>query len=187
MIAVLLATLAVGALSAVSPVTPVEPYLVTLTATTSYHPLPLGIAAALGQTGPKVAMFLAARGVLRSPWLNRWLAKRTASRPAVDGQPRPGRVRRAVSSLAARLPEGLRGRLRVWFDWVAREHRRLYEPAFLLPTLFASAVVGIPPLLVTTVLAGGTKMRATVFAVVCFVGRSVRFAALAMMPGLFLN
>lgn len=62
MIAVLLATLAVGAVSAVSPVTPVEPYLVALTATTSYHPLPLGIAAALGQTGPKVAMFLAARG-----------------------------------------------------------------------------------------------------------------------------
>lgn len=187
MIAVLLATLAVGAVSAVSPVTPVEPYLVALTATTSYHPLPLGIAAALGQTGPKVAMFLATRGVIHSPRLNRWLAKRTATRPTVDGRPQPGRVRRAVSSIAARLPQGLRVRLKVWFDWVAREHRRLYEPAFLVPTLFASAIVGIPPLLVTTVLAGGTKMRAVVFAAVCFVGRSIRFAALAMMPGLFLN
>jgi membrane protein YqaA with SNARE-associated domain len=186
-IAVLLATLAVGALSAVSPVTPIEPYLVALTATTSYHPVPLGIAAALGQTGPKVAMFLAARGVIRSPRLNRWLAKRTANRPAVQGQPRPGRMRRAASSVAGRLPQGLRGRLRIWSDWVAREHRRLYEPAFLVPTLLASAVVGMPPLLVTTVLAGGTKMRTSVFAVVCLVGRSIRFVALAMMPGLFLD
>ncbi|MFV2085788.1 hypothetical protein [Micromonospora sp. LOL_021] len=208
MIAVLLATVAVGALSAVSPVTPIEPYLIALTATTSYQPVALGVAAALGQTAAKLAMFLASRGVIRSPWLRRWLDKRTARKatattsvaaadgttmadttPAdgrtTDGRSRAGWFRRIGPAVGGRLPQGLRSRLSGWAAWVAREHRRLYEPAFVVPTLFASSVIGVPPLLVTTVVAGGTRMPASVFTVVCFVGRSIRFVALAMVPSWF--
>ncbi|WBB97705.1 MULTISPECIES: hypothetical protein [unclassified Solwaraspora] len=218
MIAVLLATVAVGALSAVSPVTPIEPYLIALTATTSSPPVALGVAAALGQTVAKLAMFLASRGVIQSPWLRRWLAKRTAPKaaatasavaadgttptdttatnptptddtatdtPPTDGRPRAGWLRRIGPAIGDRLPQGLRSRLSGWAGWVAREHRRLYEPAFVIPTLFASSVIGVPPLLVTTVVAGGTRMPASVFAVVCFIGRSIRFVALAMVPSWF--
>lgn len=203
MIAVLLATVAVGALSAVSPVTPIEPYLIALTATTSYQPVALGVAAALGQTVAKLAMFLATRGVIQSPWLRRWLDKRTAPKAAattsvaaadgtatpdgtaVDGRQRAGWVRRIGPAVGGRLPQGLRSRLSGWAGWVAREHRRLYEPAFVVPTLFVSSVIGVPPLLVTTVVAGGTRMPAIVFTVVCFVGRSIRFVALAMVPSWF--
>ncbi|ROO51222.1 hypothetical protein EDC02_6091 [Micromonospora sp. Llam0] len=218
MIAVLLATVAVGALSAVSPVTPIEPYLIALTATTSYQPVALGVAAALGQTAAKLAMFLASRGVIRSPWLRRWLDKRTAPKAAAttsvaaadgttaadttpadgmttdptadgttaaDGRSRAGWFRRIGPAIGDRLPPGLRSRLSGWAGWVAREHRRLYEPAFVVPTLFASSVIGVPPLLVTTVVAGGTRMPASVFTVVCFVGRSIRFVTLAMVPSWF--
>lgn len=203
MIAVLLATVAVGALSAVSPVTPIEPYLIALTATTSHQPVALGVAAALGQTAAKLAMFLASRGVIRSPWLRRWLDKRTAPKAAAtasavaadgttaadptaaDGRSRAGWFRRIGPAIGDRLPHGLRSRLSGWAGWVAREHRRLYEPAFVVPTLFASSVIGVPPLLVTTVVAGGTRMPASVFTVVCFVGRSIRFVALAMVPSWF--
>lgn|GEM_PF-1365528 len=208
MIAVLLATVAVGALSAVSPVTPIEPYLIALTATTSHQPVALGVAAALGQTAAKLAMFLASRGVIQSPWLRRWLAKRTAPKAAAttsavaadgtppadptaadptaaDGRSRAGWFRRIGPAIGDRLPQGLRSRLSGWAGWVAREHRRLYEPALVVPTLFASSVIGVPPLLVTTVVAGGTRMPASVFTVVCFVGRSIRFVALAMVPSWF--
>ncbi|MFV2012893.1 MULTISPECIES: hypothetical protein [unclassified Micromonospora] len=203
MIAVLLATVAVGALSAVSPVTPIEPYLIALTATTSHQPVALGVAAALGQTAAKLAMFLASRGVIRSPWLRRWLDKRTAPKAAAtasavaadgtttadpttaDGRSRVQWFRRIGPAIGDRLPQGLRSRLSGWAGWVAREHRRLYEPAFVIPTLFASSVIGVPPLLVTTVVAGGTRMPASVFTVVCFIGRSIRFVALAMVPSWF--
>ncbi|WFE21959.1 hypothetical protein O7621_00800 [Solwaraspora sp. WMMD937] len=205
MIAVLLATVAVGALSAVSPVTPIEPYLIALTATTSHQPVALGVAAAFGQTAAKLAMFLASRGVIRSPWLRRWLDKRTAPKAAAtasavaadgttaadpttaDGRSRALWLRRIGPAIGDRLPQGLRSRLSGWAGWVAREHRRLYEPAFVVPTLFASSVIGVPPLLVTTVVAGGTRMPASVFTVVCFVGRSIRFVALAMVPSWFIG
>ncbi|MFY1634307.1 hypothetical protein ACN27F_13670 [Solwaraspora sp. WMMB335] len=186
MIAAIVATFAMGALSAVLPVTPIEPYLVALTATSTYDPVALGVAAAAGQTIPKLGMFLAARGVIRSPRVNKWLAKRTATRKG-DGRETPGRVLRLAHRAADRLPERARSRLAGWSKWLAREHRRLYEPAFVAPTLFVSAVVGVPPLLVTSVVAGGTRMPGVVFTVVCFVGRSIRFVALAKVPGLFLD
>jgi hypothetical protein len=43
------------------------------------------------------------------------------------------------------------------------------------PTVFLSALVGMPPLLVTSVYAAGTQMSAATFGAICLVGRSVRF------------
>ena len=64
MIAVL-AAVAVGLVSAFLPLTPVEPYLLAAAATTGAPPVALGVAAAVGQTAGKVAIFLGARGVFR--------------------------------------------------------------------------------------------------------------------------
>ncbi|MFI5960220.1 hypothetical protein [Cryptosporangium sp. NPDC051539] len=71
MIPVYLTTLLVGALSAVLPLTPVEPYLVGVITTTAVNPILCGLAAALGQTAGKSALFFSARGVLRSAVLRR--------------------------------------------------------------------------------------------------------------------
>jgi uncharacterized membrane protein YdjX (TVP38/TMEM64 family) len=70
----ILAAAAVGIVSAVLPIAPVEPYLIAATATGQGNPVALGLAAALGQTAGKLVLFLAARGALRSPWLQRKLA-----------------------------------------------------------------------------------------------------------------
>jgi membrane protein YqaA with SNARE-associated domain len=59
--------------SAFFPITPVEPYLVGLAAATSYSPIALGVAAAVGQTIGKTTLFLGARGAIRSARLRGWL------------------------------------------------------------------------------------------------------------------
>jgi membrane protein YqaA with SNARE-associated domain len=71
----------------------------------------------------------------------------------------------------------------------AGRHRRARSALFDRPgpatgILAASAVVGIPPLLATSVYLGTTRMRPAVFAAVCFAGRAVRFIAIAYAPGL---
>lgn len=45
----------------------------------------------------------------------------------------------------------------------------------------------MPPLLVTSVYAAGTRMSAATFGVICLVWRSVRFIAIALVPQLFLT
>ena len=62
----ILAAAAVGIVSAVLPIAPVEPYLIAAMATGQGDPIALGVTAALGQTAGKLALFLAARGAVRS-------------------------------------------------------------------------------------------------------------------------
>lgn len=161
MIAAYLGAVIAGAVSAFSPVTPVEPYLVAVMSTTGCQPVPLGIAAALGQTAGKVAMFLVARGTLRSARLRRWstaMARRLNRR-------RTGRMARATAALRAMTTLLDRRWLRA-------------------PIVFASALTGVPPLLATTVYTAQTPMPASTFAVVCLLGRSIRFVAIAAAPQL---
>lgn len=67
------------------------------------------------------------------------------------------------------------GRLRAWLS-----RRRTG-----LPTVFCSALVGVPPLLVVSVVAGTSQQRRWEFAAVCVAGRILRFVALTI-PGLAL-
>jgi membrane protein YqaA with SNARE-associated domain len=87
MIAVLAAA-AVGLLSAFLPFTPAEPYLIAAVATTGASPVALGVAAAAGQTTGKVLIFLAARGAIRSGWLQRRLTRRPSAAPRPPGRSR---------------------------------------------------------------------------------------------------
>lgn len=114
------------------------------------------------------------------------------------GDASPSRLREGLRRLAGPL----RDRLRRWSGPVRRRARRLAgpvktaagkltdlleRPALTVPILFLSAVTGIPPLIATSVYIAGTRISTPVFAVVCLVGRSVRFIAIAYAPQLILG
>ncbi|GIJ44912.1 hypothetical protein Val02_17980 [Virgisporangium aliadipatigenens] len=166
-----LATVAWGTMSAFLPATPVEPYLLGLMATTDAHPVPLGIAAALGQSAGKLIIFLSARGVLNSSRLRAWRDKRAAV-PA----PEVARERTSFRRMLARVGDAGR-RLLALLD----------RPALTVPIVLLSAVTGLPPLLITTVYAARTAVSGTVFGLTCLVGRSARFVAISVAPTLFLG
>jgi membrane protein YqaA with SNARE-associated domain len=50
--------------------------------------------------------------------------------------------------------------------------------------LGVSAVVGLPPFTATTLLAGTTRMRLSLFVTAGLLGRFVRYSALAAIPAL---
>lgn len=159
MIGALAATVLTGFVSAFVPMVPIEPYLVGLVATTSYPAVPLGVAAAVGQTAGKLLIFLGVRGAVRSPRLRAWLGRKTTADPDAP----VGRIRAAGRRLTALLD----------------------RPAYAAPIVLLSASVGFPPLFLVSAYAGRTRMTAALFAAVCFAGRAARFVALAAAPGLF--
>jgi membrane protein YqaA with SNARE-associated domain len=156
-----LAAAAVGLLSAFLPFLPAEPYLITAVATTGAPPVALGAAAAAGQTAGKVLIFLGARGAIRSPWLRDRLGRRT---PAVS--PRLGPMLARPRAAGARLVQVLE------------------RPRHATAMLLVSAVTGVPPLLAASVYLGRTRMRPAVFAATCLLGRTIRFATIAVVPRL---
>lgn len=76
-----------------------------------------------------------------------------------------------------------RGRLVEWMrrlsGWCA-EH-----PARAFAVVALSAVLGVPPIAATSVLAGTLRMRWWVFALTAWAGRFVRFLLVLQVPGLF--
>jgi membrane protein YqaA with SNARE-associated domain len=149
-----LAAAAVGLLSAFLPFTPAEPYLIAAVTTTGAPAVALGVAAAAGQTAGKVLIFLAARGAIRSPWLQRRLSRRTPTAP--------GRLGTAGTRLVAVLD----------------------RPGPATGVLLVSAVTGFPPLLAASVYLGRTPMRPALFAATCLLGRTIRFVTIALAPHL---
>ena len=64
-------------------------------------------------------------------------------------------------------------KVRETFDrWEERSNGR---PWYAAGILFASASIGVPPLLVMAVIAGSLHMRFWIFVLSCFVGRTLRF------------
>jgi membrane protein YqaA with SNARE-associated domain len=204
MIAIVVTTAAVAAASAFVPAIPIEAYLVGVITTTGADPVAMGIAAGLGQTAGKLLTFLAARGVIRSSWLRRWLGRRTV-RPgsgSADGSPSRRAwvgTRRCLAParecVAAGLGRAIPPALMRWSKAVARSvgaaSKRLIvlldRPVVAAPTVFLSALIGIPPLLVTSVYAARTPMPAVTFGAICLVGLSIRFIAIALLPQLVMN
>ncbi len=219
MIGVCIATFFTGLVSAFFPVTPIEPYLLGVAAATGFHPFWLGIAGALGQTVGKSAIFMGARGAIRSTRLRGWAEaagrhreRRRADRAGCEAA--EGELSRAGTAECAeangeqlqagssakcavaereRLRTGarIRERLRRFFGPIARTGRKLLSnldrPSLTVPILLLSAVTGLPPLLATSIYAGGTRINPLVFVVVCFTGRSIRFIAIAYAPYLFIG
>ena len=157
----------VGIVSAFLPLLPVEPYVVSAAAINREAALPVAIAAGVGQTIGKTLIFLAARGSLRSEWLHNWIEQRRA-----------GQRERAAAADAG--PKRFARLIR----WLKAPTALLKRESIAVPVILLSAVVGIPPLLLTTFYVAAANTRLAVFAATCLVGRCARFTALAFVPGL---
>jgi membrane protein YqaA with SNARE-associated domain len=203
MIAAVVTTAAVAAASALVPAIPIEAYLVAVITTTGADPVALGVAAGLGQTAGKLLTFLAARGVIRSKRLRRSLGRTDPPESGpMDGSPahRTGaRTRRRLAAaherVLAAVSRAVPPALGRWSRAAARAvnvaSKRLIvlldRPVVAVPTVFLSALVGVPPLLLTSVYAAGTHMSAATFTAVCLAGRSIRFIAIALVPQLIMS
>ncbi|WP_309117755.1 hypothetical protein [Saccharothrix sp.] len=117
----------------------------------------IGLAVAVGQVLGKMFYFLAARGSLHLP---AFMHRRKKEKP-----PSPRRLK-----WKARL-DGIRDRC----------HR---HPHWMFGTHAVSSVVGLPPFMFTTVLAGLAGMSSWLFITTGMVGRFARFSVLAASPGL---
>lgn len=76
-----------------------------------------------------------------------------------------------------------KGRLVEWMRWLSEwcaEH-----PTRAFAVVAMSAVVGMPPIAATSVLAGTLRMRWWIFALTAWAGRFVRFLLVLHVPGLF--
>lgn len=64
--------------------------------------------------------------------------------------------------------------------WTARVTDRLRSDRTGAPLVLAAAAVGLPPLAVVSLAAGAAGQRRWLFGVLCLVGRTARFAAIAL-------
>jgi len=172
--------LVVGAVSAVTPFLPVEAYVIGLAVTHSPTVAVAGaVAAAIGQTVGKVALFSTARGAASSRWLQRLRdrgAKEAAEITAAEQagvEPPGGPVKRALRPV---------GR---WLKRVNALGIRLLSGRWGPGVVLLSGSVGIPPLLAIAFYAGTSKMSLRAFIVTCLLGRTIRFVVLALVPDLF--
>lgn len=155
--------LGAGLASGLVPVVNAEALLIAAVVGAADWWLPLAAAIAVGQSGAKVAIFLAARD--GRPVLDRfrglagprWLAR--VHRPSADG---------------------LRGRLGRRIPHAGRITELVRRPLAGSALVLVSAVVGVPPLAATSVLAGMARMRLVLFGVTCLTGRFVRFVLIAL-------
>lgn len=162
-----LLTLGVAFGSALVPVISIEVFVLGLMAGepgTQWYLV--GAAVAIGQVAGKLFYYLGARGSIRlPPALHRRVHRQ---RPPT---PRRDRWHTRTKWLRAKV-EALRERC----------HR---HPKWMAGTYALSAVVGLPPFMATTVLAGLADMRLPTFVTAGLAGRFVRYSLLAACPALF--
>ncbi|MEU4442116.1 hypothetical protein AB0K14_15380 [Actinosynnema sp. NPDC050801] len=116
----------------------------------------IGLAVAVGQVLGKMFYFLAARGSLRLPAIMKRKEKQ------------------------AKPLSPWRQKWRTRLEWVrVRCHR---HPHWMFGTHAVSSVVGLPPFMFTTVLAGLAGMSSWLFISTGMVGRFARFSVLAASP-----
>ncbi|TVT49270.1 hypothetical protein FNH05_17095 [Amycolatopsis rhizosphaerae] len=153
--------------SALLPLISVEVFVVGLMATEpTARWFLVGAAVAIGQVAGKLLYYLAARGSIRlPPWLHDRLHRQ---RP-------PTRWRQ-------RWHERTKG-LRVRLDALRERCHR--HPHWMTGTYGVSSVVGVPPFMATTVLAGLVAMPLVTFVAAGLAGRFVRYSVLASFPALF--
>jgi membrane protein YqaA with SNARE-associated domain len=163
-IATTLGAVLVGFVSSFLPLLPVEPYVVGAATINRETALPVALAAGVGQTIGKTLIFLVARGSLRSEWLQNWIERHRARQAERAEKAEPRRF--------------------AWLiRWLKAPTALLKRETVAVPVILLSAVVGIPPLLITTFYVAAANTRLVVFASSCLVGRCARFLVLAFLPG----
>lgn len=167
MLAWLCVTLGVAFGSALLPLVSIEIFLVGLVMQEPNIPwLALGAVVAVGQVGGKLFYYYAARGQLHLP-------------------PLLHRRRRADTPLTARrIRWQLRTkRIRGWVEALREKCHR--HPRWMVGTYGLSSVLGLPPFMATSVLAGMVRMSLSAFLGAGLVGRFIRFSAVAASPAVF--
>lgn len=169
-------TLGIAFGSAILPLISIEIFVVGLvTQQPDISCFAIGAVVAVGQVAGKLVYFLWARGDLRLPEFLHSRAKQAIVTPAGHAEPtepttaRP-RWRRATTWIRA-----------VVGDLVERCRR---HPHWMLGTYGVSSLVGLPPFMAMSILAGAVRMRLATFLSVGLVGRFIRFSALAASPAL---
>jgi membrane protein YqaA with SNARE-associated domain len=148
--------------SALLPVISIEIFLIGLVTQEPGIPwIALGAVIAVGQVAGKLIYYYAAKGSLHLP---AFLHRRK------PGPPTPRRERWALRT------KRIRARVERLTE---RCHR---HPHWMFGTYSVSSVVGVPPFMATTVLAGLARMNLTAFLSAGLIGRFVRFSALAASP-----
>jgi membrane protein YqaA with SNARE-associated domain len=163
----ILLTLGVAFGSAILPLINAEVFLIGLCASQpGLHWLWLGAAVAVGQIAGKSLYFLAARGTIKLP---KWLHDRLH-------RERPMTARRVRWELRTK-------RLRGWVDQLRERCHR--HPHWMAGTYGVSSLLGLPPFMATSVLAGVVRMRLVTFLTTGFAGRWIRFSLIAASPAVF--
>lgn len=160
-------TLGVAFGSALVPVISVEVFVLGLVAgEPRLHWLLIGAAVAIGQVAGKLLYYLAARGSIRLPASlhDRMHRERPPSVWRQSWHRRTGWIRAKLDALRERCHA---------------------HPRWMTGTYGVSAVLGLPPFMATTVLAGLVDMRMSTFLTAGLAGRFVRYSVLAASPAIF--
>ena len=152
--------------SALLPLISVEIFVLGLVTREPGLPwLAIGVAVAIGQLAGKLPYYLAARGSLHLP---AFLHRRAKDEPVMT--PRRERWRQRTK------------RMRSWVEAVTERCHR--HPHWMFSTYAISSLVGLPPFMATSVLAGLARMSLATFLTTGLVGRCIRFSILAASPAL---
>jgi membrane protein YqaA with SNARE-associated domain len=154
-------TLGVAFGSALLPLVSIEIFLVGLAMQQPHIPwLFLGAVVAIGQVAGKLLYYYAAKGDLHLPkFMHRGEKIETARRV---------RWHRRTK------------RIRMWVETLREKCHR--HPRWMVGTYGLSSVLGLPPFMATSVLAGMVRMSLTAFLGAGLIGRFIRFSALAASP-----
>ena len=157
-------TLGVAFGSALLPLVSVEIFLIGLAMQQPHIPwLLLGAAVAIGQVAGKLLYYYAARGDLHLPGFMHRRKDRVETERRLRWHRRTKRVRMWVETLREKC------------------HR---HPRWMVGTYGVSSVLGLPPFMATSVLAGMVRMSLTAFLGAGLIGRFIRFSALAASPAI---
>jgi membrane protein YqaA with SNARE-associated domain len=149
--------------SALVPLISVEIFVLALVAREPALPcLAIGAVVAVAQVGGKMLYYLAARGSWHLPKF-------------MHRKPKPLTERRARWQQRTK-------RIRSWVDRLTETCHR--HPHWMAGTYGVSSVVGLPPFMATTILAGLARMSMATFLATGLAGRFIRFSLLAASPAL---
>ena len=150
--------------SALLPLISIEIFLIGLVSQEPGIPwLALGAVIAIGQVAGKLIYYWAAKGDLRLPAL-----LRRGKKPLTPRRHRMAMRTKRIRAMIERITE--------------RCHR---HPRWMVGTYSVSSVVGVPPFMATSVLAGMARMKLSAFLSAGLLGRFIRFSVLAASPAIF--
>lgn len=170
----LLVTFGVALGSAVFPLVSIEVFIVALAAHHSVSVVWFGLVIAIGQVLGKLLYFYAARGSLKLPDFVHRKANLDGTRAARAEPTDPERRRSPWRRFTRHLGAG--------WAWLREKCHR--HPKVMIAATATSSLIGVPPFLPTTVLAGLAGMRLRAYVAATLPTRWARFSLLAASPNL---